>query len=152
MSKSKPINNNPRPGDIVFTKPTRTKRAFKDDYDLNQVIAKYHKTGILPVMRQDTPLYGDFSTPIDYQEAQNKIILADNLFAALPAHIRRRFDDDPAEFLDFAQNEDNQQEMIDLGLLDPSSLSTNAEPTGDLAAQSGEGGSHGDVPDDNAGT
>jgi len=148
MTKCKAPKNQARPGDIKFTKPSRTKRAFKDDYDLNHVIQRYHKTGILPQMRSDQPTYGDYSNPIDYQEAQNKIMLANDLFGALPARIRRDFDDDPATFLAFASNPDNQEELVQMGLADPSSLqSRSTGTTGDRTAEPGENNASGDVSD-----
>jgi len=148
MKKCTPPSNQARPGDITFTKPTRTKKAFQADVDLNQVIARYHKTGILPQMKNQTPQYGDYSQPIDYQEAQNKIMLANELFGDLPAHVRRSFDDNPAQFLEFATNPDNLEEMVSLGLADPSSLpSRSTNPPGDPSAEPGENGSHGDASD-----
>jgi len=149
MTKCKAPKNQSRPGDIKFTLPTRTKRAFKNDFDLNHVIERYHKTGILPQMRTDQPTYGDYSNPIDYQEAQNKIMLANDLFGALPARIRRDFDDDPGTFLAFASNPDNLEELVEMGLADPSSLqSRSTEPIGDPTAEPGENNASGVAPDD----
>ena len=148
MTKCKAPINQARPGDIKFTKPTRTKRAFKNDYDLNHVIQRYHKTGILPKMRSEQPTYGDYSNPIDYQEAQNKIMLANDLFGGLPARIRRDFNDDPATFLAFASNPDNLEELVDMGLADPSSLpSRSTNPIGDPDAEPGENNASGDASD-----
>ena len=146
--KCTPPMNQARPGDITFTKPTRTKKAFQADVDLNQVIDRYHKTGILPQMKEQTPHYGDYSQPIDYQEAQNKIMLANNLFGELPAHTRRLFDDNPAQFMEFATNPENLEEMVELGLADPSSLqSRSTETPGESSAEPGENGSPGDASD-----
>lgn len=146
--KCNPPVNQARPGDITFTKPSRTKKAFQADVDLNQVIDRYHKTGILPQLNTRQPTYGDYTNPIDYQEAQNKIILANGLFAALPAHVRRQFDDNPANFLEFASNPDNQAEMVEMGLAEPSSLpSRSTKPPGDPEVQPGENNASGDVSD-----
>lgn len=137
-----------RPGDLVFKQPSKTKQSFKDDVEINSVIARYNKTGILPQLRTTPAHYGDYSQPIDYQDAQNKIMLADELFGNLPAQIRRTFNDDPAEFLNFATNPENKEKMQEMGLIPPSSVSERSpDPTGDPADQSGEENASGDVPD-----
>jgi hypothetical protein len=38
------------------------------------------------------------------------------MFMSLPAKIRSRFQNDPGAFLDFVQNPENRDEMIELGL------------------------------------
>jgi phage internal scaffolding protein len=38
---------------------------------------------------------------------------------ALPAQIRSRFDNDPAKLIDFLENEQNHDEAIKLGLVNP---------------------------------
>ena len=146
MTKQK-IKKNVRPGDITFTKPSRTKQSFRDEVDINQVIRRYHSTGVLPQNNTHELTFGDYSNPIDFHEAQNKIMRANDLFYALPSHIRREFNDNPGDFLNFAQNPDNQDAMEDMGLLPPSMPSESTETHGDQDAQSGENGYSGDGSD-----
>jgi len=148
MTKAhKSLSKNTRPGDITFTKPSRTKQSFRDEVDINQVIARYHKTGILPQNNTHELTFGDYSNPIDFHEAQNKIMRANDLFYALPSHIRREFNDSPGDFLNFAQNPDNQDAMVEMGLLPSPLPSESTEPTGDQADQTGENGTSGDGSD-----
>lgn len=111
---------------IKFPKVGRTKSEFKESCDINYIMHKYLKTRVVPVMTK-TPIYGDFSEPFDYMTAQNALIAANDNFESLPADVRKKFDNDPAKFLEFATNPDNQDEMIKMGLL-PEPPKTTAEP------------------------
>lgn len=104
-----------------------TKQSDMDSCDINKILAKYEKTGILPDMIKENPQYGDFSNPIDYQESLNIVIHAQEQFDALPALVRRRFDNDAAKFLAFASDERNLEEMGELGLLNPEATTRLAE-------------------------
>lgn len=112
-----------KPG-ITFDQPSQTLQSFKDDADINCIIARYENTGVLvdptvPVSR--TPQFGDFSDMPSYQEAQNVIVAATNAFDALPSKIRERFGNDPAAYFQFVQSlekgSDDYVEAINLGIV-----------------------------------
>ena len=44
------------------------------------------------------------------------MLLADEMFAELPAKIRGRFENNPQQFLDFCEDPDNEAEAIELGI------------------------------------
>ena len=60
--------------------------------------------------------YGDFSQVTDYQNSLNVVKHAQDQFAALSSTVRKRFDNDPAKFLEFATDPSNLSEMVSLGL------------------------------------
>jgi len=95
-----------------------TKQEFKDESDINILMAKYISTGQLPDMREDSPQYLD-ATGYDYQVAMEFVAGANTLFHELPSTIRSRFGNNPAEFLDFCSHEKNRPEMAEMGLLKP---------------------------------
>lgn len=104
-----------KPG-IEFTEPSATLQSFRDDADINCIIARYENTGVLvdpsvPVSR--TPNFGDFSDLPTYQEAQNVIIAAKNAFDTLSAKIRERFHNDPAAYYDFVRSLKKGSEAYD---------------------------------------
>lgn len=112
-----------KPG-VEFTEPSATLQSFKDDADINCIIARYENTGVLvdptvPVSR--TPNFGDFSDLPTYQEAQNVIIAAKNAFDSLSSKIRERFNNDPAAYFDFVRSlqkgSDDYDEAIRLGIV-----------------------------------
>ncbi len=112
-----------KPG-IVFDQPSQTLQSFKDDADINCIIARFENTGVLvdptvPVSR--TPQFGDYSDMPSYQEAQNVIVAANNAFNDLSAKIRERFGNDPAAYFDFVQSlkegSEDYAEAIRLGII-----------------------------------
>lgn len=107
--------NRPEAGGLETTEPSMTKLEFAAETDLNRIMARYTQTGELP--QEIIGTYGDFSEGIDYHQAQNIILRADAQFNALPAEVRARFSNDPAEFLDFVHDPENLDEALELGLL-----------------------------------
>lgn len=98
-------------------RPTgRTKQSFAEEADINNIMKKYKDHGILPDLIRQDPHYGDFSEVATYQESLNIVILAQEQFNGLSAELRGRFNNDPAKFLEFANDPANAQEMVDRGL------------------------------------
>lgn len=101
-----------------FSLDSRTKQSFKDECDLNQIIERYARTGVLDHMSSTTPKYIDCTTVSDYQTAMTAITEAQDQFAALPARVRRFFDNDPEQFLAAFENPDMRDDLLDLGLIE----------------------------------
>jgi len=98
----------------------RTKPEFLPETDINLIMARYKKTGILPESALSAAArYGDFSQIPSFAEIQQKLIAANELFLALPATVRRQFDNDPGEFIAASQTPEGQDLMIKLGLGKP---------------------------------
>lgn len=72
-----------------------THQSFRNECDINQIMNKYRKTGQMTHLSTHRGAYGDFTNIGDYQESLNKVILADEAFASLPAHLRKRFGNSP---------------------------------------------------------
>ena len=68
----------------------------------------------------------------------NAVIAANNSFAAMPAEIRARFNNDAGAFVDFCADANNRDEAIKLGLIPPGSSNepVNPAPQGVGVAQS----------------
>lgn len=96
----------------------RTKQAFKDECDINQIMARYQKTGVIDFINKHQAQYGDV-TGIDFQQAMETIASAQSLFNDLPSTIRTRFKNDPAQFMDFVHDPANAAEMHAMGLMRP---------------------------------
>lgn len=107
---------------IAFLEPTLAQQHFADEVNINSIIAKYNATGFLvdpTVATSRMPQYGDFSDVVDYHTAQTAIATANQNFALLPSAIRKRFNNDPAELLQFLEKEENRDEAVTLGLINP---------------------------------
>lgn len=108
--------NGTRRVQLKFEKPTRVEKSHKDQVNINNIVARYLKTGLME--RQMTPpMYGDFSSGEDFHGALTKIRESEYAFMGLPASVRRRFRNDPGELLDFLADEENRAEAVALGLI-----------------------------------
>lgn len=103
---------------VIFTEPSLTKQSFKDECDINRIMARYQATGLLPNINEMPPQYLDV-TGLDFQEHQNFIAGAFSMFHELPSALRARFSNNPGEFLDFCSHEKNRPELAEMGLLRP---------------------------------
>lgn len=108
---------------ITFPPNSRwTKQSFKDECDINTIMGRYLATGEMPNLVERAPQYLDASTGFDFQEMQNKVIEARQLFDELPSALRTRFANDPAAFLNYVGDPANHNEMRELGLMRTPSL------------------------------
>ncbi|AXH78139.1 MAG: internal scaffolding protein [Microviridae sp.] len=112
-----------------------TKQCFKEEADINTLMARYLSTGEMPVINQVAPQYLDASG-FDFQAMQDKVIEAKSLFMDLPSTLRTRFANDPAAFIDYCGDPANHDEMRKLGLLRADSLpQAMSPPTSDSASE-----------------
>ena len=108
-----------RIGDIDFgEEPSLTVQAAKDECDINLIIDRANR-GIYPNVRETMPRFEDVTGLPDYQFMLNAVMDAQDRFAALPAAVRSRFGNDPAQLLEFLGDVNNRDEAIRLGLIDP---------------------------------
>jgi len=96
----------------------RTHQSFKNECDINRIMARHRKTGLVK-QRQDRPQYGDFSNVGDYQQALDLVITAEAMFSELSSDVRARFQNDPQQFLNFVDDPANQDEAVELGIAAP---------------------------------
>lgn len=94
---------------------TRTVQSEAESCEINNIMAKYERTGVLEHAREGGR-YEDLPAPMEYQEALNRVMEAEQSFDGLPAGVRKEFDNDPTKFLSFVENPENVDRMIELGL------------------------------------
>lgn len=92
-----------------------TQQHQKDETDINLIMARYTRTGVIDHVNKNQPAYFDVPAH-SYHEAQNAIAQADSMFQELPAKARKYFDNDPSKFLSFVQNPKNADKLFDMGL------------------------------------
>lgn len=105
----------------------KTRQSFKEECDINKIVAKYKKTGRLPELIRQNPIYGDFSKSFDYQEALNTVQKAQLQFNELSSEIRNKFRNDPVEFLMFVEDPKNEKELVEMGLAYPKKVESGTE-------------------------
>lgn len=119
---------------------SRTKQSFQAECDINNILAKYAKTGLIDHVKKHGGYYGDLPLSNDFQTNLHAIMEAQASFDSLPANIRDRFQNDPARFLAFVEDPENGEEMVALGLREnsPSTASPEAS-TGAPVSSPAEG-------------
>lgn len=95
---------------------TLTQQQFKDECDINTILAKYQKTRAYTHANNHQPNYG-YVTSNDFRESMEIVTNAQEMFDELPSSIRNKFRNNPEEFMDFVQNPENAPEMAVLGLI-----------------------------------
>lgn len=91
-------------------------QSFAEEVDINTIVRRFGISGQLPVDVR-MPTYEDFSDVTDYHSAMNAIAEANEAFETMPAEVRARFHNNPAEFVDFCSDEKNLDEARKLGLV-----------------------------------
>lgn len=95
-----------------------TQQSGRDDADINVIVERAKRGAVPPAGRNVAPMYGDFTeVPTDLREVLVMVKRADELFMSLDPFIRRRFNNDPAEMLDFLNDSKNRDEAVKLGLV-----------------------------------
>lgn len=87
----------------------------RDDSDINTIVKRFGLTGELPSGVR-APTYGDFTGIGTFQQALEAVRQAEDAFMAMPAEIRKRFGDNPEEFVQFCSDPANGPELVKMGL------------------------------------
>jgi len=95
------------------------KQSFKEECDINGIMSRFEKSGLMDHVNKFQGDYGDFTEAQDYHTSMNQILAAQAAFDSLPAKMRSRFGNQPAAFLEFVEDESNEDEMREMGLLPP---------------------------------
>lgn len=103
---------------LVCEDESLTLQSHAEDADINVIVKRFGITGNFPQGLR-APTYGDFTYLGDYRDALDALRSADATFMALPAELRNKFGNDPAEFVDFCSNPANIKEMQEMGLVVP---------------------------------
>ena len=93
-----------------------TQQQFKAECDVNNILAKYKRTGMLTHIQKHQGNFGDFSSIEDYQTSLGKLMQAQQSFESLPSELRARFENDPAKLISYLSDDKNNAEAVKLGL------------------------------------
>lgn len=110
--------NLPARNSFVTSEPSKTRQSFKDECDINNILARYVKTGICDHVARRGPEYNDID-PIDFETAMQIIADATTMFNELPSPTRLAFNNDPREFLTYVQDPANASELHKYGFEGP---------------------------------
>lgn len=100
----------------TVTGETMTEQAHAKDTDINYILKNYTRTGMIKHAKDHAGYYDDIDGQT-YHEMLNTVMEARNTFMEMPSAIRNKFNNDPGQFMDFVQNPDNIDEMVEMGIL-----------------------------------
>jgi phage internal scaffolding protein len=119
---------------IDCSEPVITKQAYKDECDVNNIIKRWARTGLMEHVARYQGSYVDLPDEIDYKASMDALLDAQEAFASLPSKVRQRFENDPVQFLQFVHEPGNEEEMRALGLLPNQSINTPTAQIGEDSA------------------
>lgn len=105
-------------GAVFDPENDRTIQSEKENSDINVIVRRFGVTGVVPQSLRPV-MYGQFEGVFDFQSAMNAVREAQERFAELPAEVRKRFANNPQEFVVFCSNPENLPEMRKMGLAVP---------------------------------
>ncbi len=89
---------------------------FKEECDINNIMKKYIRTGLVTHVAANAGRFADVSEVGSYQEAIQRVRDTGKFFLGLPVALRAEFENDPAVFLDFISDPRNAAEIEVMGL------------------------------------
>lgn len=98
-----------------FLDDGRTQQHFADQVNINNILAKYRKTGIIEHVKRAEARFGSFpdmnATAADF----DKVAKAKQSFEMLPAELRNKFNNNIPEFFEFLHDPDNRDQLTKWG-------------------------------------
>lgn len=128
------MSSTPQPGEIREPRPPQdrpygetfdpekdcTKQSFAEECNINNILDRFIRTGVIDHVSKFGAVYGDFGTGAEFQEHMMQIANAQNMFNELPARARQYFNEDPAQFLDYVNGDEVTVEKLhELGIASP---------------------------------
>ncbi len=88
----------------------RTKQCFKNECDIVKIMARAEKAGTISHLEKYEGVYADYSD-FDFFEQTSKLTRGNQIFADLPAEVRREFDQSPAQFFAYVNDKKNKEDL-----------------------------------------
>ena len=114
--KSRYKNHSPREFAFTCEGESLTQQQFVEECDVNNILAKYKRTGLISHLARHSGNFGDFSSVDDYQTSLGKIMQAQQSFEMLPSELRSKFGNDPGRLIEFMSDEKNTEDCYKFGL------------------------------------
>lgn len=98
---------------------SRTQQHMRDECDINKILAKYHRTGVITHVNRAKERFGDFGQYGGLAEKLDVLAKAEQAFAMLPATIRNAVGNDIGSFLRYIEDPRHFDECVSWGIYDP---------------------------------
>jgi len=88
----------------------RTKQCFKNECDIQKIMARAEKAGAISHLEKFQGVYADFAE-FDFFEQTQKLTRGREIFDELPGEVRKEFGGSPAEFFAYVNDPANINEL-----------------------------------------
>lgn len=95
---------------------SRTKQAEAELTDVNLIVRRHRKTGAVTHLNGRIPQYGDFSDATNLLDAHLRVQEASDMFAELPAEVRRAAGHDPVQLMEMLADQEGTELLVEAGL------------------------------------
>nr|QJB19508.1 MAG: internal scaffolding protein [Microvirus sp.] len=120
----------------ILQMPSKTDQSQYLDTDVNEIMKRVTRGEEIKHINRMAPIFADVSAIPDLHTAFQQVDQAWAAFGALPAKIRERLGNDPAQLEGFLQDKNNHDLLVEYGLVNPpkqtdevpSSVTTKVEP------------------------
>lgn len=82
--------------------PSMTKQSMAKDCDVNEIVKRFDRTGLITHLQQSEGVFADVSELGSYQDAIMTVREAQESFLSLPSGLRSHFGNDPASYVQWA--------------------------------------------------
>lgn len=98
---------------------SRTQQHFKDEVNINNIIKRYNKTGVISHVQRAQARYGDFTQMADYCENLDMVAKAQQGFEQLPAEVRNHpgIKNSLGNFMEFMKKAENKEQLQKWGFV-----------------------------------
>ena len=100
----------------INDEPSKTDQQYKDDCDVNEIIRRYKKDGIVPHVKNINAQFADVSDIPSLMEGIERIDAAKEEWLKVPASIRKKHGNSVVNFYNWLADPANQDEAVKLGL------------------------------------
>lgn len=114
MSKLRHAYSPSQGGVTTFQGKSKTKQSFKDECDVNNIVKRHYSPGGEFDVVKFSEAIVELPDNLNYHEALNQVIAADQAFLELPSEIRSVHENDPGKFLAFMESEPYLSRQVDL--------------------------------------
>ena len=90
-------------------------QSHKDEVNINNIVKRHGIDMLQKIAAMQQPQW-DNNPSNDFQESMEIVTKAQQTFEQLSSDVRKKFNNNPAEFMDYVQNPENQNGLISLGL------------------------------------
>lgn len=95
-------------------------QSHKAEVDINQIVKRHGgRVELIAATQNIQQMRFDDNPTNDFQEMMTMMIKGREAFESLPSEVRNHFGNDPAEYMDFVRNPENEPQLRDWGLMNP---------------------------------